>query len=144
MAQLCTLSITWQQQELKARMKRVEVNFCPLNSRTQKIHHTHKAHKRLQSMMKKEPQISRHSELQTKVLPSNDVSCENNKYGGRERATKKIQISIVLISNNKTIPFNYYLLARYAVNGMVRNNKEAFMMFPVLEIESWNLWGNRL
>lgn len=75
-------------------------------------------------MMEKEPQISRQS--QTWHVP-----CENGKQTHRE-ATEKIQISIMLISNNKTIPFNYYLLAiQCEVEGFFCRNERGLMLFPV-------------
>lgn len=76
-------------------------------------------------MMEKEPQISRQS--QTWHVP-----CENGKQTHRE-ATEKIQISIMLISNNKTIPFNYYLLAiQCEVEGFFVVMKEASCCFLFL------------
>lgn len=45
------------------------------------------------------------------VRTTNIQEAKKNRKSVQE-ATRKIQISIMLISNNKTIPFNYYLLAR--------------------------------
>lgn len=84
-------------------------------------------------MTEKEPQISRH------VWDEGTSRCYSvweqqtyTKRGQKKRtqeATEKIQISIMLISNNKTIPFNYYLLARSL--WMKVRNERGLHVFPV-------------
>lgn len=96
------------------------------------IKHSRLVHKRLQSMMEKEPQISRHNQTSLSLMES---SCENIKYTQKaerikdSRISQKIQISILLISNNKTIPFNYCLLVSYCVTEGLKYERKFFICF---------------
>lgn len=89
------------------------------------IHHSQQ-YKRLQSMLEKEPQI-------TSLLPFHHRFLWEQQTHGKtkpKQPVRKIQISNV-ISSNKTIPFNYYLLARLWIEAFLLW-KEACFLFLLL------------